>query len=386
MQVTLLAWLVLELTDSPWSVALVGFFYMVPTLGCGPAGGVLADEMDRRWLLIITQAVGIAVSLWLTLLLFSESVRVWQVYSTALINGAAWALGFPARRALIFDIWGSSGVTNATAMDTVGMNISRIIGPGLGGVLISLTGVAGGYVAVTLSYAISLLLLLPMRVKRPVKGEQPRRGVFQNLIEGIRYVRQMPAILAAVWITVIMNFFLFSYPPMVSVVSRDVLHVSPTLMGILQAAEGFGALVGATLIASSMSIRYHGRIFIYGSMLAFASLGVFSLSRSYIFSFNTLLVLGLGSAAFATMQAAFVMLVAKEEMRGRALGVVSFAIGLGHFGSLFLGVTADAFGPMIALRVNSVAGLLALSCVAVFIPAIHHRTLAADASVGATEN
>ena len=98
MQITLMAWLVLELTDSPWSVALVGFFYMFPTLGLGLAGGVLADEMDRRWLLIITQAVGILASLWLTLLLISEAVRVWQVYSTALINGAAWAMGFSGRR------------------------------------------------------------------------------------------------------------------------------------------------------------------------------------------------------------------------------------------------------------------------------------------------
>ena len=375
MQVTLLAWLILELTDSPWYVALVGFFFMFPTLGFGLVGGILADEMDRRRLLLISQGISAVVSIWLTWLLVGGTVHVWQAYLTALINGASWAISFPSRRALIYDLWGASGVTNAVALDTVGMNISRIIGPALGGVLITLTGVGGGYSAVTLSYAIGFILLWPMKVGNPLKREQPRRSVFQNLIEGFRYVRRTPSILAAVSITVVVNFFLFSYLPMVSVVARDVLHVGPALMGILQAAEGFGALAGAMIIAASTSIRYHGRIFLYGSMLAFAALCVFSISRSYLFSFNTLLGLGLGTSAFATMQGAFVMLVAKEDMRGRALGVVSFAIGVGHLGSLLLGVTANTFGPMVALRMNSSAGILALTCIAFFLPAIHGRTI-----------
>ena len=375
MQVTLLAWLILELTDSPWYVALVGFFFMFPTLGFGLVGGILADEMDRRRLLVISQGISAVVSIWLTWLLVGGTVHVWQAYLTALINGASWAISFPSRRALIYDLWGASGVTNAVALDTVGMNISRILGPALGGALITLTGVGGGYSAVTLSYAIGFILLWPMKVGRPLKREQPRRSVVQNLIEGFRYVRRTPSILAAVWITVVVNFFLFSYPPMVSVVARDVLHVGPALMGILQAAEGFGALVGAMIIAASTSIRYHGRIFLYGSMLAFAALCLFSISRSYLFSFNTLLGLGLGTPAFATMQGAFVMLVAKEDMRGRALGVVSFAIGVGHLGSLLLGVTANTFGPMVALRINSLAGILALTCIAFFLSAIHGRTI-----------
>ena len=375
MQVTLLAWLILELTDSPWYVALVGFFFMFPTLGFGLVGGILADEMERQRLLVISQGISAVVSIWLTWLLVGGTVHVWQAYLTALINGASWAISFPSRRALIYDLCGASGVTNAVALDTVGMNISRILGPALGGVLITLTGVGGGYSAVTLSYAIGLILLWPMRAGRFLKRGQPRRSVFQNLIEGFRYVRRTPSILAVVWITVAVNFFLFSYPPMVSVVARDVLHVGPALMGILQAAEGFGALVGAMIIAASTSIRYHGRIFLYGSMLAFAALCVFSISRSYLFSFNTLLGLGLGTSAFATMQGAFVMLVAKEDMRGRALGVVSFAIGVGHLGSLLLGVTANTFGPMVALRMNSLAGILALTGIAFFLPAIHSRTI-----------
>ena len=378
MQMTLLTWLILELTDSPWKVALVGFFYVGPTLLLGLAGGVLADEMDRRRLLIMSNAVSVVASLWLTVLLLTGEVQVWQAYLTAAINGASWAISFASRRALIFDFLGSSGVTNAMALDTVGMNISRMIGPGLSGVLITLTGVAGGYVVVTVSYALGIILLWILHIGEPFQREIKQRNVFRNLLEGFRYIRETPSIMAIVWITVVMNFFLFSYPLMVPVMARDVLHVGPTLMGFMQAAEGVGAMFGAYLLAASVRIKYHGRYFLYGSLFALTALCLFSLSRWYIFSCTILLSLGLGSSAFATMQSTIVMLEAKADMRGRALGVVSLAIGAGPLGALLLGAIADTVGPMFALRTNALLGILFVVFVAFMLPSIHNRTRTDD--------
>lgn len=374
MQLTLVAWLILELTDSPWHVSLVGFFLMFPTLVLGLAGGVLADEMDRRRLLIMMLGVCIAACLGMTLLLADGAVKTWQAYLTILITGTAWALGFPSRRALIFDLLGASGITNAVALDTVGMNVSRVLGPGLGGVLISLTGVVGGYGVVTLFYTISFVLLLFMRVESLPQHKRHNRGIFRNLMEGFRYIRQTPSVLAVVWITVAMNFLLFPFIPMVSVMARDVLHVGPTLMGILQAAQGFGAVIGAILIASRGSISFHGRIFVGGTLLSLIGLGVFAVSPWYILSFPSLLFLGLGASGFATIQAALVMLVAKKEMQGRALGVVSLAIGAGPLGSLMLGATASWIGPVQALALNSLVGVILVTVIAVSIPPIIDRT------------
>ena len=156
--------------------------------------------------------------------------------------------------------------------------------------------------------------------------------------------------------------------------ARDVLHVGPALMGILQAAQGFGAVMGAILIASSGSISFHGRIFVGGSLLSLIGLGVFAVSPWYLLSFSSLLFLGLGASGFATIQAALVMLVAKKEMRGRALGVVSFAIGAGPLGSLMLGAMASWIGPLQALALNSLAGVIAVTLIAVSIPSIIDRT------------
>ena len=374
MQMTLLAWLILEITDSAWNVAVIGFFFMFPTLVLGLAGGVLADAIDRRRLLIATLAVNIAASLVLAILLATAAVTTWQAYLTVLINGAAWTIGFPSRRALIFDLLGAPGVTNAVAMDTVAMNVSRVLGPGLGGVLISFAGVAGGYAAVTLFYAAGFALLFFLRVETGPIHETRNAGIFRNLIEGFRYVRKTPPVLAVVWITVVMNFLVFPYLPMVSMVARDVLHVGPAWMGILQAAQGFGAVIGAILLASASGISHHGRIFVGGTLLSLLGLAVFSVSPWYLLSFPSLLCLGLGSAGFSTIQAALVMLAAKNEMRGRALGVVSLAIGAGPLGSLVLGAAAGWVGPVRAIGLNALVGILITAGIVVSIPSIMERT------------
>jgi MFS family permease len=374
MQMPLLSWMILELTDSPWLVSLVGFFTMAPTLFLGLVGGVLVDAADRRRLLVLTQGISAVASVILAFFLLTGAVQVWQAYLTTLVTGAAWALSFPARRATIFDLVGSAGVTNAVAIDTVGMNLSRMIGPGLAGVLISLVGVAGGYTVVTLAYALGYVLLLSLRVEQSQRALAPRQPVLRNLLAGLGYVRRHPTILATVTITVVMNLLLFPYTPMVPVVARDVLHVGPTLMGALQAVEGFGALLGAICIASAVNINYHGRVFAGGSLLALTAMCVFSLSRTYLFACPTLFFLGLGTAGFATMQSALIMLLANADMRGRALGVVSLAIGAGPIGSLWIGAVADSVSPVFAIRINALLGIVALACLTLVLPSIMDRT------------
>lgn len=320
MQMTLLAWLTLELTNSPWLVALVGFFSTMPMLMLGLLGGVLADRCHRLRLLVGLQAANVAASLFLTITLLTGTVQVWHGYLTIAVVGASWALGMPARRALIIDLLGTSGLTNAVALDSVGMNGSRMLGPALGGVLIALIGVTGGIIVTTVSYALGLILLMTLRVQQAEPSTRQPQSVVRNLAEGFRYVGQSPVMMADVCITVILNFLLFPYMQMVPVLARDVLHVGPTLMGLLQSAEGIGALVGSLAIASIASIRYHGRYFVGGSTLGLLMLIMFSVSEWYVVSFPLLFLLGMGTACFGTMQATIPMLTSSPEMRGRRPG------------------------------------------------------------------
>ena len=373
MQMTLLAWLVLELTGSPLLVALVGFFGMGPMLLLGVIGGVLADRVDRRRLLLASQSASLISALVMTIVLFVGVERYWYAYLVILVSGIGWALDMPSRRSILPDLMGRSRVMNAVALDSVAMHSSLLIGPVLGGGMISAAGMRGGYLVVAIFYLVSVLLIRSIKLPDRRNRHSRSHNVLSNLIEGFWYVRGNNVILATVWVTLFMNLLLFSYMPMVPVIAKDYLNVGPGLMGILMGTPGLGALVGALLIASAGNLHYHGRVYLGGSMLALLALMAFSLSQRYFLSLPILLVLGLGTAGFSTMQATIVMLVASEEMRGRALGVVSLAIGAGPLGNVLVGVVASAASPPLAIGLNAAVGAASLVAVGVLMPSLWRR-------------
>lgn len=379
MQMTLLAFLVLELTDSASLVALVGFFAMAPMLFLGLIGGVLADTINRQRLLLSTHAAGFAAVLVMAALLWQDAAVYWHAYLVILVSGAAQSLEMPSRRSLIHDLLGRSGVTNGLALDTVAMSVSGVIGPALAGGLIVLADVAAGYVAVTLFYLVALTLISRLRVEQTRGKASSLGGMVSNIVQGLRYVKGHPSLRALISITVIMNLLMFPYMPMVPVVARDVLGVGPGLMGILQSSAGVGTVIGAVVIATAVNIRHHGRVFMSGSIIALASLLLFSLSRSYLLSAPMLLLTGLGTSMFGTMQAAIVILLAKAEVRGTALGVVSLAIGTMPLGSLIIAGVTSAYGPTFAIGLNAAVGIVGLAAVALLMPALRQRTMPEDA-------
>ena len=402
----MLAWLVFELTASPLRVALVGFFGMLPVLLLGVFGGLLADRVDRKRLITVTQTVNALAALAMTVALFSGSIRFWHSYLVMLATGISWALDNPPRRSLMHDLLGRSGLTNAIALDTMAMSSSRMLGPAIAGMLIMLVDVAGGYVAVTLFYLTAAMLMwsvsLPEQIRfrpssgRDTPGHMPfpvtpgqavgrmasnYRGlhdIFRSLGEGFGYVRKHRTLRALISVTFLMNLLVFPYMEMVPVISKQVLGVEPALMGILMAADGLGTLVGAVLIASAVSLSYHGRLFTGGSMLALLALLFFSFSRWYGVSVPILLVLGLGAAGFSTMQSTIVLMVSRPEMRGRALGVISVAIGAMPLGSLLIGGVATVVSPSFALGLNAGIGAVLLAGVIILMPVLRERIVADD--------
>jgi MFS family permease len=301
-------------------------------------------------------------------LLQTDMVRYWHAYPSVMIVGTAWALDMPSRRSLIHDMLGRDGVTNAVALDSVGMSSSLMLGPALAGAMITVIGVSNGYIAVAALYLISLTLLSRMRIAPVRRDSVARVRLFQELAIGLRYVASHPMLRAMVLITVVMNLLSFPYANIVPVIARDVLGVGPGKMGILLAAPGLGSVIGAVIVASTTTIARPGRVFVAGSLLTFIGLALFSVSDWYALSLAILVMMGLGAAGFGTMQASMTMLSADEDMRGKALGVVSLAIGAGPFGALLIGATASLLGPSVALAVNAAIGASCVLLVAVLMP------------------
>jgi len=367
MQMTVLVWLVLELTGSPFLVALVGFFGMIPLLLFGAIGGLLADKVDRRKLIIFTQLLNVAAASSMFAILVAGTEEYWHCYVVVLASGLGWAFDMPARRSIVLDVTGRAGVTNAMALDSVGMHASRMIGPALGGILIQVVGLVGGYVVIIALYLVGLAFLsvlkLPQREIVPTS-----HSVVRNLAEGFIYVKSNRVILATVIVTVLMNLLLFPYMQMVPVIARDTLNVGAGLMGVLMGADGLGAIIGSIAIASFGQLRYHGRIYLGGSLIGLVLVLAFAASQWFAVSLPVLILLGLGTAGFGTMQSTIIVISASDDMRGRALGVISLAIGAGPIGALLIGAVAETTSPATGITIFAILGILSLSLVTLLMP------------------
>ena len=172
----------------------------------------------------------------------------------------------------------------------------------------------------------------------------------------------------------------FPYQQLIPVIAERVLNVDAGLMGLLLAAEGLGAMVGAIFIASRRTISYHGRIYLYGSLLALVMLSILSISDVYKASLFILFILGLGAACFGTMQGTIAMLVSREDMRGRALGIVTLGIGASPLGSLVIGAMADITSAPTAIGVNSIIGLATVGLVGLIYHSIRGPMITDESS------
>ena len=395
MQMTMLGWFVFEETGSAFLVTLVGFSGMGPLVVLGVFGGVLAERLDKRKLLLGTLFANLLAAAMLAGIIFSDLifstsfVRYWHAYIVMMVGGIGWGLDMPSRRTIVLDVLGRARVNNAIALDSVGMHSSRMLGPLIGGGLITISqftfsegyGLEAGYAVTLVFFITSAVMMLNLRmpphegttVIQTIRDIFKDTVVFRELFEGIRYVIGEKTLLAVVLITVFMNLLLFPYQQLIPVVASEVLDVGPTLMGLLLAFEGLGALTGSIAIASASNLTHHGRVYLFGSLAGLTMLLLFSFSQWYGVSLALMLMLGLGTAGFGAMQATIILLVARDDMRGRGLGVITLAIGAGPIGGLMLGRTADAIGAPMAMTINAVLGLITVGVVGLLVPSLRGR-------------
>ncbi len=263
-----------------------------------------------------------------------------------MIPGLAWALDMSSRRNLIMDIMGMERVNNGVALDSIGEDSGKIIGPALAGLLIAVVGVTGSYIVLTSIIFIGCLSVIRIKIRTSEKrSHNPNADsivkqknymvflevssvyvgqysggpalnvfdgiarVFKDLKQGFSYVSKNNVMISVIVITILMNLFLFPYVQMVSVVSKRVLEVGPFFMGLLLASDGLGSLLGSTFLASRRKIKYQGRVYLYCSILSLFGLAAFSLSSIYVLSLLFLVMVGMGVGGFKIMQSALVMIV-----------------------------------------------------------------------------
>ena len=367
-EVTVLGWVVLVLTDSPFLVGLVGFFRMIPMPILGVIAGMVADRANRRYISLGAQVVNIVSVAMLLLTLIFDFAEYWHIAMMTLTMGIAWTFDFPARRSVITDLVGTHRVVNAMSMDMAAMTGSKMMGPILGGALLATTSAEAAIFLLLIFYVFGAALLLRVHFpERQLLPEQSRP--LKMIAEGFSYIRTNPVMLGVIVVTVIANMLLFPFVLMVPVFARDVLEIGPGLMGILMAADGFGSMIGAVYLASR-DPRDQGKIFVLGTTVAMGLVLGFSFSTVFGFSLLILFLEGLVIAGFGTMQSAITLTVTPVAMRGRAMGVVMMAIGASPIGILITGAVAEVWGAPVAIAINSTVALIAMVAVILGVPAL----------------
>lgn len=374
MELLVLGYLVLRLTDSPFQVGLIAVFLNLPRPFFSLFAGLVADRLDRRRVLMGVHATYFVISAVLLLLLVMGAVEPWHVFIAILLQGSAKVLDDPSRRTAIFDLAGRERLAGAMSLETINNNSGKIAGPLIGGVLIASTGFVGAYVAILALDAVSLLMMSRLKLPHRPLGQGTPVQVWRSLREGLGHSMSNRMVLGVLSMSLIMNSLVFPIQYFIPVIASDLLMVGPTLGGLLGSAEGIGNFIGGMILAVRRDIGQYGRIFAIGALLVAIMVTLVAWSPWFAVSFTLLLLGGLGQAGFSTMQSTILLLASEPEMRGRTMGAQGVTNGLGHLiGGTEIGAIASAFGITLAIGLNAGAGILLILLVMVLTPLVKRQ-------------
>ena len=357
LQSAAMAWLVLQLTHSAFAVGLLAFWQFGPYALLGLFGGALADRMDHRKTLIATQVALALCSTIIAILTLTNTVVLWEAYAIAAMRGLSLVLNNPSRQAFIFQMVGREELPNAIALNSSLANATRILGPGIGGILIAAFGVGVCFAIDALSYVAVIIALLLMRVDELMKQEQGRRTtMWTSVVEGLRYVRETPPLRIALIMFTVIAMVCINFSVLLPLLASDTLHAGAEIYGLLTACFGAGALAGA-LISASIG-RATWPVLLVGA--AGFGLGEFLLApqRTVVGAVLLLLATGICYTIYTSTTNALVQLSAPPYLQGRVAGLYSYIFaGSSPFGALLAGSLAAQGGTDLAFLVAGVVAL-----------------------------
>jgi MFS family permease len=360
MGVVLCSYLVNERTHAPLLVQLVGAAFFAPMFVGGALVGVISDRFDRRRTILCQLLALIPVSLAMAVLVLTGALRVWMVYPFMLAVGVGGVIDMTSRRSLVYEFVGEERATNALALEAMSMTGGSMLGTFAAGAVIAVAGIWETFTLVALCFGVSFLLLraVPTPPRRRSATAVSPRAIAADIAAGVGFVRRDRTLISVLGVTVLMNLCFYTYTPLVPVFAVR-LGVNAFWAGVLGSASGLGSLLGAGLLAARPT-RRRGLMYAGGAMLSMVALVCFALVPWYPGAVAALFVAGAMMAGFSTMQSLLVMVVAGPEMRGRAMGLLSMAIGALPFGMILLGLVAQQTGAAAAVASSGSAGLLLL--------------------------
>jgi MFS family permease len=370
MQSTAQGYLVFELTHSPAFLGYVGFAAGIPTWLFMLYGGVVADRISRRTLLIYTQTIMMILAFILSALTFTHVVRPWHILVLASALGVTMAFDAPARQAFVLELVGKKDMTNAIALNSTMFNSATAVGPAAAGISYALFGPGWCFLINGISYLAVITALSLMKIDGIPKVLN-RNSALTDLKEGIVYIIHQPMIRILMLLVGATSLFGFSFAVLIPAWAVKILHGGATLNGLLQSARGVGALLSALLIASLGHFRIKGNMLTAGTVF----FPILLLLFSYIHwvPLALLVLVGVGAALIQIMNLAnaLVQELVPDALRGRVMSVYSLTFfGIMPLGALWVGTVAEHLGEPTAVKIGALASLIVSIMIFLLIPGI----------------
>ena len=343
MQSTAQQWLVYRLTNSQLSLGMVTFAAYIPVLLLSLFMGVVVDRFQRRRLLVITQGWFMLLAGTLAVLTYLGVVQYWHILLLGILLGIGNALDMPARQAFYIDLVKREDLLNAIALNSSIFNGARIIGPAIGGVVIAAFGEAPAFATNAVTYLATIVCLLMMRLP-PFDPPANDESGLSELKGGFEYLTANRRALGLVCMIALFSIFCFPYLVLLPAFARDILKIGAEGFGVLMAAQGGGALIGALTLAAFGHSQNKNRLLLLSRGLLAVALAGFALSTTPILSILALALAGYALITQLAVTNTFLQLIVPDELRGRVMSTYTWALGgFWPLGSLLFGALGDHF-------------------------------------------
>jgi MFS family permease len=357
MQTVAQAWLVLHLTGSGVDLGIVVGLQFLPMLLFGPIGGLVADRMNKRRLLFVTQACGGVLALVLGTLVVTHAVQLWQVYVLAALLGVVNLFDNPARQTFMMEMVGRDDLPNAVSLNTVVMNASRVIGPAIGGVVITLFGLGVCFFVNAASYGAVIIGLSMMRTAELRPTERVARAKGQ-IREGFAYVWRTPSLRNTLLAVALIGVFAYNFTVTLALLAKTTFHGGAGTYSLLTSCMAVGAVAGG-LIAAHRA-RPTPRLLQVLALVFGGLLAAVALAPTVAIAAVLIVLMGAASIGFIATANATLQLAADPAMRGRVMSLYAMAfLGTTPIGAPLVGAIAQWSSPRISLLTGAVATVVA---------------------------
>lgn len=362
------SWLVLSITNSPFKLGILGMVQFLPVTVFSLFAGVVIDRFPKKKLILFTQTISMLLAFTLAILVFTNTVKYEYVIVLAFFLGCINCIDMPTRQSFTVEIAGREDLMNAIALNSATFNLARIIGPGIGAVIMAYFGAGWCFLFNGISYLAVIYGLCNIKVESYVREQKKDSNIIREIKDGLRYVKNSMVLLETILMVFVIGVLAFNYNVLVPSFTKLVLQQNEQTYGVLMSCLGLGALIGALTISMKSKKGPNRKMIFLSSLMIGMLLILNGLNTNFIITAILLIITGVCNIFFSTTSNSTLQLNAKDEYRGRVMSIYSLVFaGSAPLGSLFTGTVADRIGPSQGFLISGILLLVLVIIIKVVI-------------------